>query len=171
MGPPNAGKDVQAERLAARLGAVHLSSGELLRKEKDPRLMALMATGALVPSADFERILSQAIAAVPAEQPIVLAGIAKKPGEAEWLLEQLPKLGRKLSKVVMITIDKEVSHERSRQRGRFDDHPEVQDERWARFFEETMRSVEIFRKLGLVVEVDGSGTEDEVTELIGRALE
>lgn len=170
MGAPNAGKDVQAERLAKRMGAAHLSSGDLLRKDNDPRLMEIMGNGGLVPEADFQRILSRGIAAVPMEQPIVLAGIAKKPGEAEWILEELPRLGRKLERVVMINIDREVSRQRSQARGRFDDHPEVQDERWARFFEETMRSIEIFRKAGLVVDVDGSGTEDEVTDLIQGAL-
>ena len=170
MGAPNAGKDVQAARLATRLGAVHLSSGDLLRRENDPRLIGIMAKGGLVPSEDFERIVSQAIGAVPLEQPIVLAGIAKKPGEAEWVLAELPRLGRRLDRVVMLTIDREVSRQRSLQRGRHDDGPEVQDERWARFFEETMRSIEIFRQAGLVVEVDGGGAPDDVTELVEQAL-
>lgn len=170
MGAPNAGKDVQAERLAERIGAVHLSSGTLLRQEKDPRLMDIMAAGDLVPEADFQRIISKAVAAVSLAMPIVLAGVAKKPGEAEWLMEHLPETGRQLHKVVVLTIDREVSRERSLQRGRFDDDPKVQDERWRLFYEETMRSIGVFRQAGLLVEVDGSGTPDEVTAKIVTAL-
>jgi adenylate kinase len=170
MGAPNAGKDVQAERLAEKIGAKHLSSGALLREDNDPRLMAIMARGDLVPEEDFRRIIRDAVAKVPAAQPIVLAGVAKKPGEAEWLLEHLPEAGRSITGVVLLEIDREVSHERSMKRGRFDDDPAVQDERWQRYYEETLRSMEVFDKAGLLVKVDGGGTPDEVTSLIMAAL-
>jgi adenylate kinase len=170
MGAPNAGKDVQAERLALRLGAAHLGSGALLRADRDPRLMEIMARGDLVPEADFQRIITAAVAQVELERPIVLAGVAKKPGEAEWLLVHLPDIGRSITKVILITIDREVSHERSQKRARFDDHPEVQDERWERFYDETLRSTAVFRRAGLVVEVDGSGSPDHVAQLVAEAL-
>lgn len=171
MGAPNAGKDVQAERLAMRLGAVHLSSGALLRASRDSRLMEIMARGDLVPEEDFQRIIRESVAQVPADQPIVLAGVAKKPGEAEWLLIHLPDVGRHITKVVLLHIDRDVSHDRSQKRGRFDDDPKVQDERWERFYEETLRSTEVFGQAGLLVEVDGSGTPDEVAVAVAAALD
>lgn len=170
MGAPNAGKDVQAERLAMRLQAKHLSSGELLRTGKDPRLMEIMARGDLVPEEDFRRIISEAVEQVPQDQAIVLAGVAKKPGEAEWLLEHMSEVGRSITKVVLLNIDREASRERSMKRGRFDDNPAVQDERWERFYEETKRSTEIFDHAGLLVTIDGSGTPDEVSALMFQTL-
>jgi adenylate kinase len=55
IGPPGSGKGTQGERLAAQLGLVHISSGDLLRAEVQAgttigrKVSALMQAGDLVP--------------------------------------------------------------------------------------------------------------------------
>jgi adenylate kinase len=172
MGPPNAGKDTQGELLATKLDATYIGSGNLIRNEADPRLMAIINRGELAPEEDFRRLISQAIAKVPLEKTVILVGIAKRPEEAKWLVEHLPTLGRWLDRVALIKISQEVGIERSLQRshGRADDHPELQAFRWSRFYELTQQSLDYFRDLGLLTEVDGVGSLNEVEQRIERAI-
>lgn len=171
MGPPNAGKDTQAHRLAQRMEGVHIGSGDLLRREADPRIMAIMARGELVSSEDFQRLIGQAIRKVPAPQAIILAGIAKKPEEARWIVEYLPTLGRRVDKVILLGITQEEAVRRSAVRPgeRADDSPHVQELRWQRYFEMTRQSLEYFRGLGLLVEVDAEGARNDVADRVDEA--
>ncbi len=168
-GPPNSGKSSQGERLAERLGAVYLSTGQLLRDEANPQLMATMGRGDLVPAAQLERLLGAAIAAVPAAQMIVMDG-PKKPQEADWLMAKLPELGRRLERVVLLQISEAVARRRSLKRGRYDEAGEVLNERWRRYREETMLGIERYRSAGLVTEVDAYGSPGEVARRIALAL-
>lgn len=172
MGPPNAGKDTQAHLLAKRIDAIYIGSGELLRREADPRVMAIMARGELVPPEDFRRLIGKAISEVPNDHGIVLAGIAKRPEEAEWLLEFLPGLNRWIDRVILIEISKEEAILRSavRSKGRADDHPDVQGERWTHFYQKTKKSLEFFERKGLLSTIDGSGPPPEVARLIDKVL-
>jgi adenylate kinase len=173
MGPPNAGKDTQADLLARKLGGEHIGSGDLIRREADPRLMAIMARGDLVPPEDLRRLLSRAIEGVHIDLPIILAGTAKKPAEARWLFDYLPSIDRWLDKVIVITLTREQSIERSRVRSgaRDDDHPAVQAERWDRYGQETMESLAYFRNCGILCEIDGTGTREQVAARIDSALQ
>lgn len=63
IGPTGAGKATQCTKLSHRFGVVHLSSGDLLRKELaksrelDAKLAPFMAAGALVPDEDVSPIV------------------------------------------------------------------------------------------------------------------
>lgn len=172
MGPPNAGKDTQAELLAHRLNGAYIGSGELIRREGEPRLMEIMARGDLIPAEDLRRLLGNAIQRVGIETPIVLAGTAKKPAEAHWLAEYLPSIDRWLDRVILIALSKEESVKRSQKRDgdRQDDDPLVQQERWDRYFAETMQSLNFFRERGVLAEVSGFGARDLVASRIDKIL-
>jgi adenylate kinase len=172
MGPPNAGKDTQAHLLAEGLGGHMIGSGELIRTEADPRLLEIMARGDLIPEADFSRLIAQAIEKVPLDKPVVMAGITKKPGEALWLTDYLPSIGRWLDRVIYLNLSQDLSAHRSgnRGKGRDDDHPGVQERRWHRFFTETAQSLAYFRSLDLLVDVEGSGTVEQVAAEIDEVL-
>jgi len=171
MGPPNAGKDTQAFRLAEYMGGIHIGSGELLRREADPRVMEVMAKGELVSSDDFRRLVGHAIEKVPTIKPVVLAGIAKKPEEAHWIVEYLPTIGRRIDKVILLNITMDEAKRRSVERpgDRADDSPRVQELRWQRYFEMTKQSLEFFRGMGLLEEVDAQGSRAEVARRVDQA--
>ncbi len=171
MGPPNAGKDTQAHRLAMYMSGVHIGSGDLLRREANPRIMEVMAKGELVSSEDFQRLIGMAIEQVPSIKPIVLAGIAKKPEEARWIVEFLPTIGRRIDKVILLSITMDEAKRRSEVRPgeRADDSPHVQELRWQRYFEMTKQSLAYFRDLGLLVEVEAQGSRSDVADRVDAA--
>jgi adenylate kinase len=168
MGPTGAGKSVQGELLAKEYGAVHLSSGELLRR--DPHALAMMVDGQLVAAEEVERVIGEAIDVIPKEKLVVLDGTPRTQHNVEWMERELPRLGRRLLKVVLIDLDIETSLKRLGLRGREDDAPKAIRAKYQLFEDVTLPVAEHYKELGLLVTVDGRGTIEEVHKEIVVAL-
>jgi adenylate kinase len=169
MGAPNAGKGTQGKLLGDRLGAVYFSTGELMRAENRPDVMSVTNTGALAPNDYIRDLIARALRDVPENQPIVIDG-AKMLPEAEWLVDYLPSLGRKLNHVVLINITEAESRKRSmaREHGREDDAAHVQDVRWERFNKDVRPTIAFYKSIGLLSTVEGTGEPREVAERVWK---
>src|SRR6185503_9770518 len=110
LGATGAGKTVQGDLLAKDLGAVHFSSGELLRR--DPHAAAMLHDGRFAPADEVERVVGEAIAAVPDDTPVILDGTPRTMHNVKWMEETMPKLGRDLTHVILIEVDLETSKKR-----------------------------------------------------------
>ncbi len=171
MGPPGAGKGTQSDILAKRIGGVHLSSGDLLRSTRDERLRHIMVTGGLVPSEDVCRLVGEAIKEVPSDKPIVLDAFTRMKPEAEWLQDYLLKVNRKLKKVILLDVGIDEAVNRNSLRKREDDDIEAQKKRWRLYSQETGPVFDYYRNLGILTEIDGVGSVEEVSKRIEAALE
>jgi len=111
LGPPGAGKGTQAKRLAEERGFVHLSTGDLLRKEVSKgselgrKAKAYMVKGELVPD---ELVLEILASALQREGNYILDGFPRNISQAE-MLEQM---GYAPDKVFLFSIPEEVAVER-----------------------------------------------------------
>ena len=168
MGPTGAGKSVQGDLLAEELGGVHLSSGELLRR--DPKIAEMIADGKLAPAEQVERIVGEAVEAIPADQPIIMDGVTRTMSNVRWLEKMLPQWNRRLTKVVLIELDLETSMHRLGLRGRADDAPAAVREKWEAYADQTRPVIEYYEKQGLVQKIDGRGNVEEVQGLLKAAL-
>ena len=171
LGPPAGGKGTQSRLLAEHLGGTHISSGQALRDSKDPAIAARLASGELARTEDFLRVVSEAITAVPATTPIVLDAVGRMLPEAEWLTHTLEQLGRPLRRVLYLVVDEREARERSLERGRSDDDASAQPLRWQRYREETIPVVDYYRRRGILTEVDGEGSVDDVAARVRAALD
>lgn len=118
LGPPGAGKGTQADRLAARYGVPHISTGELFRahrregtplgKEAD----RYMATGRLVPDDVTERMVSERIDREDARQGFILDGFPRTMRQAEEFADILTVRGLRLDRVVALEVPEPVLKER-----------------------------------------------------------
>jgi adenylate kinase len=169
MGPTGAGKSVQGDLLAEKYGAVHFSSGKLLRQ--NPEVAAQMTDGRLAPAYEVERIIGEAIREVPKDDMVVLDGFPRTASNVRWMEEELPKLERRLRVVVLINLDIETSLKRLGLRGRADDAPQAIRAKFKLFDEVTRPVAEHYRELGLLAEVDGRGSIEEVHQQIVAVLE
>jgi adenylate kinase len=76
-----------------------------------------------------------------------------------------------LDKVVVLTVDEDALVQRLLARGRADDTEETVRNRFKVYQEQTQPLLDIYGERGVVAEVDGMGSIDEVTDRILVALE
>jgi len=174
VGPPGAGKGTQAERMAARLGVPHISTGDLFRanlQEQTPlgvEAQKFMDAGELVPDEVTVAMVRARSAQPDAAAGFILDGFPRTAPQAEALAALLDEQGLKLDAVVEFAVADEVVVGRLLGRGRSDDTEDVIRRRQQVYRDETAPLLEYYRDL--LVSVDAVGTVDEVTERVIAAL-
>jgi len=176
FGRQGAGKGTQCQRIVDHYGVIHLSTGDMFRAavaagtELGQQVGPIMESGGLV-SDDMtigivrERLASDDVAA----KGFVLDGFPRTPTQAEALLAMLSDDG--LHAVIELEVPLEEVTARMKARAREDDTDESIAKRLALYDAETVPTIEWFRERGLVVSVDGFGTEDEVAGRLADAID
>jgi adenylate kinase len=109
LGPPGAGKGTQAGRLADRLGAALISTGDIFRRNADEGTelgrvaQGYMSRGELVPDDVVVAMVAEALEG--AGQGFVLDGFPRNIAQAEALERRLEELGLPLDLVLAFLID------------------------------------------------------------------
>ena len=169
-GPPGAGKGTQADLLAQRLGGVHLSSGQILRERSSQQVRAEMDEGELVTEPEVDRLLQAALESAPADKPWVLDGFIRLPQDQDWVEACLARLGRQIDIVILLNVSLDEVKRRVAIRDRQDDAATVVEQRWREYQDKTVPVLQQMARSGQVVEIDGSGTVEEVAARIDEAL-
>lgn len=174
IGPPGAGKGTQATRVAERLGIPHVSTGDMFRyhvgenTEIGQRVKAIMAAGDYVPDSVTVAMLEERISEPDAEDGFILDGFPRTEPQVSALDALIGEAG--LDRVVFFEVDEDTLAERMLARGRDDDTEETIRNRFKIYQEQTEPLLAIFRERGIVVEVDGMGDMDEITERVLAAI-
>ncbi|MFO7292691.1 MAG: adenylate kinase [Acidimicrobiia bacterium] len=174
IGPPGAGKGTQAGRVADRLGIPHISTGDMFRHhvaagtELGKQVKAIMEAGDYVPDSITVAMLKERIAEDDAAGGFILDGFPRTIAQVEALDELIGEDG--LDKVVLFRVDNDVLVERMLARGRADDNEETIRNRLNVYEEQTAPLIDLYRERGVLVEVDGVGEIDEITERVIAAL-
>ena len=181
LGPPGAGKGTQALRLVQRLGIPQISTGDMLRaavatgSEVGRKATSYMEAGKLVPDEVVIGVAEQRLARPDARQGFILDGFPRTVAQAEALDRMLPKLGVALERCVALAVDEEQLVERLLRRaeieGRSDDNESAIRERMHEYEQKTKPLIEYYRGRGVLREVEGVGTLDEVARRIEQALD
>jgi adenylate kinase len=180
LGPPGAGKGTQATRIAERLAIPAISTGDIFRTnikeqtELGQRVESILASGGYVPDEVTNEIVEDRLSWPDAEHGFLLDGYPRTSGQVAALDAMLARRGRALDAVLELTVDEDAVVERLLKRaeieGRADDTEEVIRERQAIYRRETAPLSQHYADAGLLVQVDGMGEVDEVTERIIAAL-
>ncbi|PYQ66323.1 MAG: adenylate kinase [Acidobacteria bacterium] len=180
LGPPGSGKGTQAKLLAERLGVPAISTGDMLRdavRRGTPlgrRAQAIMDAGELVPDDVVIGLVRERIALPDAAKGFLLDGFPRTIEQAEALDRILRGNAAPLDGVINLLVPEGTLLERLLGRaaleGRSDDRRETVAERLRIYREKTAPLVQHYRDLGLLTDVDGSGSIDEVAGRIDRAL-
>jgi len=116
LGAPGAGKGTHCKRVADRYGVAHLSSGDILRRERaestelGKKAQSYMDAGALVPDDLIVEMMSRAIRRAPAGY--VLDGFPRTVNQAEVLDRSLTQANGAIDSVVNLEVDDKVVLER-----------------------------------------------------------
>jgi adenylate kinase len=186
LGPPGAGKGTQAARLAHNLGIPQLSTGDMLREAVAAgtpiglKAKAVMESGGLAPDEIVVGIISERISQPDAKNGFILDGFPRTVKQAEALEAMLAAKGLKLDAAIELTVDAEKLVNRIVNRAaearaagqpvRKDDDPEVFKSRLAAYERDTAAVTPFYRARGLLRQVDGMASIDEVAKAIDAVL-
>jgi adenylate kinase len=168
IGPPGAGKGTQAERLAARLGIPHISTGELFRDNlRNETRLGLEAkryidAGELVPGDVTVRMVRDRLGESDCADGFILDGFPRTVPQAEALAGLLGELGTALDAVIELAVPDDVVVQRLLGRGRSDDTEEVIRRRQQVYRDDTAPLLDFYRDR--LLGVDAVGTVEEITE-------
>ena len=181
MGPPGAGKGTQAKVISGRLSIPAVSTGDIFRENvtRDTELgraaKRYMDAGNYVPDEITNAMVRDRIAEQDAADGFLLDGYPRTLAQVDELDAMLDATGDGLDAVVVLTVDREevVARllKRARDEGRSDDTEEVIRHRQRVFAEQTAPLIEVYGERGLLVEVDGMGSVQDVTTRVFEALE
>lgn len=181
FGRQGAGKGTQCLRIAEHFGVVHFSTGDALRaavaagSELGQEIGEVIERGQLVDDALMIRLVIERLNQDDiVENGCVLDGFPRTITQSEALLAAFNSgevAGGQLDCVVHLEVPLEEVTARMKQRGRKDDTDEGIASRLAFHDRETVPVLDWFEAQGLLVTVDGLGTEAEVTKRLIQSLE
>lgn len=180
VGPPGAGKGTQASRIAERFGIPTISTGDIFRSnikeqtELGKQVTAILDAGDYVPDSLTNDLVEDRLSQADAQEGYLLDGYPRTEGQVAFLDALNERRGRGLDAVVRLVADHDEVirrlQRRAAEQGRSDDTDEAMRHRLEVYERETEPILAAYAGRGVVVEIDGLGEIDEVTERILAAL-
>ena len=181
MGPPGAGKGTQAKLIAEHYGIPAISTGDMFRAMKTAdtplarQVREIMESGGYVSDEITNAIVTDRLAQPDCDGGFLLDGYPRTLQQVQTLDDYLAESKRPLNAVISLLADIEEVVARLLRRavidGRSDDNEETIRVRLQVYAEQTEPLLEVYRARGSLVEVDGHGEVQEVSERIFAALE
>jgi adenylate kinase len=181
MGPPGAGKGTQAKLIAEHYGIPAISTGDIFRAMKTAdtplarQVREIMESGGYVSDEITNAIVADRLAQPDCNRGFLLDGYPRTLQQVQTLDDYLAESERPLNAVISLLADIEEVVARLLRRavidGRSDDNEETIRVRLQVYAEQTEPLLEVYRARGSLVEVDGHGDVQEVSERIFAALE
>ncbi|WP_116114458.1 adenylate kinase [Austwickia chelonae] len=172
LGPPGAGKGTQAARISAALRIPAISTGDIFRthiREQTSlgkRVQSIIESGHFVPDEVTNEIVFDRLQKEDARQGYLLDGYPRTV-EQTWALREFHwQQDLDLDHVIELVVPDDILVsrllKRSQIEGRADDNEDVIRERMKVYKSETIPISEMARSRGLLREVDGMGSVDDV---------
>lgn len=172
MGAPGAGKGTQATALAQRYGVPAISTGDIFRhhiKKRTPlgvKVKELIDAGEYVPDDVTEAIVANRLAEPDCAGGFLLDGFPRTMHQVHFLDGYLAKEGQQLDAVVSLQVQPEALVQRLLARaeleGRADDNEDTIRRRMEVYAGQTAPLLFHYENKGLLVDVDGTGTVEDV---------
>lgn len=174
FGPPGAGKGTQSERLIERYNLVHLSTGDIFRKnikggtDLGKLAKSYMDKGQLVPDKVTINMLEAEVEKHPKAEGFIFDGFPRTDAQAQALDKFLSLKNTSISAMVALDVPEEELKERLKKRaidsGRSDDaNPEIIQNRIAVYKKETAPVKSYYESQNKFYKINGLGSIDEIT--------
>ncbi|MBQ3353073.1 nucleoside monophosphate kinase [Candidatus Saccharibacteria bacterium] len=179
FGLPMSGKDTQGIKLAESLNAKFLSSGLIIRTMEKETKQNLSASGNLIPTNIFyEWVLPYFERRDLFETPLVLSSIGRWSGEEDQVMSVAAGSGHEIKAVIYLNISEVEAEKRFNtakslnDRGDRDDDKDIEvfKVRLKEFREKTLPVLKHYHSLGLIINIDGSKSRENVFNEIVEKL-
>ncbi len=181
-GPEGSGKTTQGKLLAQKLGLPHLVSGDLVRRAaaNDKGMIGdicreALAKGYYVADSEMFVMWKARFKDEDTQNGWVIDGFPRNLSQAEWLADKLDKYNQTVDKVFYLKVSEEESIRRLLKRARrnpdgtLSDTPEKISERLKRYKAEEADVLSYYQNLGVLEEIDGERSIDEIaTDIYSR---
>src|SRR5450432_3575134 len=182
FGPPGSGKGTQSEKLIARYGFKHLSTGDILRSELNRgtalglEAKGLMEQGKLVPDAVVVGMIRSALEQNPDAKGFLFDGFPRTNAQAEALDDLLQEIHSPIHVLLALQVSKSELIKRLLNRGltsgRTDDVNEsVIGSRIEEYERKTAAVADHYKITGKVVYVSGEGTVSEIFDKLTTEID
>jgi adenylate kinase len=173
FGPPGSGKGTQSEKLIAKYGFKHISTGDLLRSEiagkteLGLKAKSFMDEGKLVPDEVVIGMVDNVIGNNPGVYGFLFDGFPRTEAQAEALDALLRQHEETINLMLALDVPEEEliarMINRAKTSGRTDDaDPEIQKRRIGVYKNETLAVASYYDQFGKVTKVNGLGSVDGI---------
>ncbi|WP_431797849.1 adenylate kinase [Microbacterium kunmingense] len=180
VGPQGSGKGTQGVRIAEALGVPVVSTGDVFRAnvaggtDLGVQVKEIIDAGQLVPDELTSAVVRDRLSKEDAAGGFLLDGYPRNLPQVMHLDEFLGGRDEKLDAVIVLEVPREESiarlSKRALEQGRADDTEAVIAQRLAIYESETAPIIGVYATRGIVDEIDGTGSVDEITDRILAAL-
>ncbi len=182
FGPPGSGKGTQSEKIIEKYKLKHLSTGDLLRKEKKSgselgvEIAKLINRGELVPDDMVQNMVEAFIMANRHEKGFIFDGFPRTVSQAEWIRTMLKKIDAKINIMLSLVVEEDELKKRILERGKKSNRADDQNEEIIKnririYHQKTKPVKDFFEKLGKYKPVEGTGSLNEVFERICSVID
>ena len=182
FGKPGAGKGTQAAFLKDKYNLVHISTGDLIRaeKEKGTELGKIAESyskrGMLVPDEITIKILEEEVERHPNAEGFIFDGFPRTIAQAEALDDFLESKGMRIHGTLALEADDEALILRIIERGKVSGRADDQDEgkirtRFAEYNEKTAPLIAFYQTQGKYHAINGIGTIEEITTRLSETID
>lgn len=184
-GPEGSGKGTQAKLLAEELGLPTLTSGDLVREaaEQDKGLIGdacrkSLQAGKYVADSEMFVLWKNKLKQEDIKRGWIMDGFPRNLRQAKFLIRKVAKYGYKVDKLIYLKISPEESITRLLKRGRklhagngtLHDSPERIEQRLKMYHQGEKAVVDFFAKMGILAEINGERSIEEVHRKIMSKL-
>lgn len=169
FGPTGAGKSMQGQMLAVRMGWKWLSTGEMLRASSDPEVVRVLKSGELVSDELTYEVFDTAIRDAKANNypHTIVDGFPRTKEQAKWLAEYMQRSGDKIDLVIVLEVPEYEIMNRLKLRGRMEDTPETIERRMNIYRQKMYPVLGTFADDGVkIIHLEGIGTAGEIHDKI-----
>ncbi|MGY6558555.1 MAG: adenylate kinase [Nitritalea sp.] len=182
FGPPGAGKGTQSEKLIAKYGLTHLSTGDLFRKHlgEGTALGQLakkyMDEGNLVPDEVVIGMVDEKIKSTSDSPGFIFDGFPRTVAQAEALDALLNEKGTPIKGMIALEVPEETLKTRIKERGKTSGRSDDQDDakvanRIKVYLDETLPVADYYAKQGKLSSINGVGEIDEIFGAIAKTID
>ncbi len=169
IGPQGSGKSTQAGLLAKEKNLPRISTGDIFRElssqdsEEGRKIKAILNSGKLIGDLETAKIVEQRLKKDDCSNGFILDGYPRNK-------EQRKIFDPKVDKVFDLEVSDGEVVKRLLARGREDDIMEVIKKRLDLYHEQTAPLLDYYKNQGILVEIDGSGSIEEIQRRIKERL-